>query len=265
MKTFEITQQAFLEYSNKISKSEEFDMSKFVNKRPDSVLENGIGHVFVTGCLLSNSSPIDREMGNTDYNQIVNDVEILIENGALGIILHLNSGGGESLGSLECASYIQNLEIPSIALVDSAICCSACYKIASACSYIVASPSSIVGNIGSIMVIADTSIMNKSVGLSYNAFYNQGAVLKSIGHSDTLSNVQKSFLQESINESGKQFQDFVLSNRKIDTICFQAGWYCGEKALALGLIDYIGDEQFAENMLQVLTGSVIEDESLPEK
>jgi ClpP class serine protease len=58
-------------------------------------------------------------------------------------------------------------------------------------------------------------------------------------------------LQDSIDEAGTAFKNHVLSNREgIDPEVFKAGWYKGERALELGLIDKVGTIEDAKEILR---------------
>ncbi len=250
---YEITQEAFQTLQkNLIHAREGLDLSEFCNQRKDAELINGIGNVFIRGALLTDSTPIDRKMGNTDYADISKEIQNLIDQGARSILLHVNSGGGTVQGAIETAEFIQNLAVPVVSYIDGCAC-SAAYKLVSGSTYIVSRKSSNVGNIGSIVVKQDLSVMNQAMGISYVAFVNDGAIYKSTGHLDKLTEDQSAFLQDTINEAGISFKDHVLSNRPgIDPEVFKAGWYSGQRAVDLGLLDMIGSEKDAESICESL-------------
>jgi ClpP class serine protease len=263
MKLFQITEQSIKEYRKDKDKAENgMDLSFFVNTRREAYLENNIGHVYVCGVLLSNATEIDKALGNTDYKNIMEDIEDLLEDGAKAILLHINSGGGSVMGCIEVAEYISNLPVPVVVHVDSSICMSAAYKLAAGASWIMATKSSEVGNIGTIMVFTDTSRMSQAMGIEYIAFVNDGAVYKSIGHTDTLSEEQVIYLQNQINIAGEEFQAHVLTNREVSPEVFKASWYHGQYAIEAGLVDEIGDEELAEQRCLDLINALDEDISM---
>lgn len=264
-KLFQITQLQLSEYLTRKSTlegckpkkkaggddEEPCGMEYLFNQREEASLENGIGHVYVYGTLLFDPSPCELEMGNTGYDDIEDDIEEMLELGAKGIVLHINSGGGEVMGNTEVAEYIQNLQVPVVASV-AGFSCSAAYKIMAGCSYIVATKSSVVGNIGTIMVFLDTSTYDKAMGLKYIPFVNDGAIYKSIGHTDTLTQEQIAYLQNDINRCGANFQQFVLSNRNVSPEVFTSAWYSDVESIAVGLVDEIGNEELATQRCQEL-------------
>lgn len=253
---YEITREALAQYKENKNKSKEgLDLSDFVNARKPARVENGVGWVHVYGCLLRDSTPIDRALGNTDYADIAEDLETVIEQGAKSIVLVCDSGGGTVAGAIECARAIQSCSVPVVAFI-SGTGASAAYKLASSSTYIIASESAAVGNIGSILIYCDETAYHKAIGITPEAFVNDGATLKSTGHLDGFTEEQKAFLQESINESGAAFQSYVLENRPaIDRETFKAGWYNGQRAVDLGLIDEIGSEERAAQVAAQLAAT----------
>jgi protease-4 len=246
MTLFEISHEAFAAYhANRTKAKEGFDLSEFVNQRQPARVENGIGHVSVYGTLLRDAAPIDKKLGNTDYADVAADLRSVIDQGAKAVVLHVDSGGGTVAGAIEAAEAVENLAVPVVAYLEG-LACSAAYKVASGATYIVSTKSAEVGNIGAIMVWADTSAFLAGMGVSLDSFTNDGATLKSTGHLASLTEDQKAFLQESINQAGETFQNHVLANRPgISPECFKAGWYSGSRAVELGLVDEIGTEQAA--------------------
>jgi ClpP class serine protease len=266
MKLFQITEDAFKQYQKDKDKTENgIDLSLFVNKREEAELENGIGHVYISGVLLSNATPMDKALGNTDYKDIIEDIEDMLEAGASAILLHINSGGGSVMGCVEVAKYISELQVPVVVHVDSGICMSAAYKLAAGASWIMSTPSSEIGNIGTIMVFTDTSRLSQAMGVEYIAFVNDGAVYKSIGHTDSLTEEQAQYLQTQINLAGEEFQDHVLSNRAVSPDVFTAAWYHNQYAVDAGLVDEIGDEELAEQRCLELVAALAEDIAIEEE
>lgn len=247
MKLLNITREQFSKTSSILEQAKNcLDLSAFVNQRPEAKLENNIGHCWVSGMLINHATPIEKQLGSTDYKDIIDDLEDLVEDGAQAIVLHVNSGGGTCNGAQEAAYAIQNCPVPVVAHIDG-YGCSAAYKLACGATWIIASPSAECGNIGTILVIADTSVLYKSMGISFDCFTGEENTLKSTGHLPSLTDEQKSFLQERIDEASENFKAHVLVNRPdINPEVFKSGWYSGMTALNLGLVDELGSEELAE-------------------
>lgn len=251
--------KAFAENKNQVKQG--IDLSMFINKRKESRLENGIGIVHVFGSLISDSTPIDKELGCTDYDDIVKDCDKLLEQGAKGIVFEFNSGGGEVSGCVETAEYIENLPVPTVAFIKQA--CSAAYKLATSCNWLVATKSAYVANIGTILVMMDTSKLMESMGVEFICFTNEGATLKSTGHLPSLTEEQTAFLQDEINLMGENFKNHVLKHRpNISEEVWKAGWYWGDKALSMNIVDELGGYDLALTRLNELIELIPLDSSI---
>lgn len=251
MTLFEITTEGAATMRARLQQAKEgLNLSYFVNKRPAFSMDaDGITHVWVYGPLLQDAAPVERDLRATDYADLA--AEIGTE-GARGILLHIDSPGGTVAGCIEVAQLIEAAPVPVVAYVHGTAC-SAAYKLACGADYIVSSPSAISGNCGTILVYADTSALMEGMGVALHAITNDGATLKSTGHLDSITEEQRQFLQEGINEAGKAFQDHVAANRPgIDPEVWRGGWYSGQKAIDLGLVDELGSVATAAARLHEL-------------
>lgn len=220
---------------------EAFDLADFYPMRSGASMDkHGIGHVEIKGALLNKAPGIYEKLGLvTTYQTIQNESAALVASGARAILFHVDSPGGTVAGCAECAETIAAIPIPTGAHADG-LACSAAYKLASSCDSIVATASSEVGNIGTILSWQDCSAFWKDRGIEFKALVNEGADLKSTFHLEPDA-AQIAFLQDSINEAGAEFRQWVESHRTgISAEVFRAGWYHGKKAQSLGLIDAIG-------------------------
>jgi ClpP class serine protease len=86
----------------------------------------------------------------------------------------------------------------------------------------------------------DKSKLWEVEGLKYDAITNQGGDLKGAGAGPSLTTAQRTYLQETVDYVGKQFQSFVNSNRKVDPVVFRAATYFGRQAREVGLVDQVG-------------------------
>lgn len=208
------------------------------NQRSKPMVQQGIGYVDVYGMLLHDATELDKMTGNTDYDDIIDDVEQVLSEGAEVVVFVFNSPGGEVMGSVEAARYIKNLQVPTVAYCQGTMC-SAAYKLASACTYVCSTVTGCVGNIGSISVYLDKSRVYDAMGLRYISFVNERAKYKNIGHGDTsLTPEQEQYLQDQINRTGEQFINIVKENRpNVSDDVFTAAWYDGEGSVTVGLSD----------------------------
>lgn len=227
-------------------------------RKPAYVDQMGVAHIEVRGALLKECRPIMERVGlSVRYSTIETETSAAIRAGAKAIMYHINSPGGTVSGNVECAEMVRDCPVPTLAFCDG-LACSAAYKIASGCDGIAATKSAIVGNIGTIMSWADCSQFWQKWGVNFKAIVSESADLKSTFHLEP-DETQLAFLQESVNEAGKLFKNHVIAGRAkvgvtLDEEVWRAGWYSGEKAMELGLIDAISS---CDEACQHLVKSII--------
>lgn len=236
------------------SKREEGYYENFFNMRQPAVMDaDKVAHIQVVGALMSQCPPIYEKLGlATRYSTIISEMNAAVSQGAVGILFHINSPGGTVTGNVEACQEVMNLPVPTASHCVG-LACSAAYKFASGTGAIVASPSAEVGNIGTILAWDDCTEFWKEMGIEFKAITSEGASLKSTFHLEPNAE-QLAFLQESVNQAGESFRDHVTAGRtkagaELDPEIWKAGWYSGQKAGALGLIDDIGDENEAKQLL----------------
>jgi len=229
-------------------------MEDFFELRPETVMDaDGIAHIYIYAALVDSCPPIYEKLGlATCYCTIEEEIEESIEIGAKAILFHINSPGGTVSGNVEIASMIADLELPTAAHCYG-LACSAAYKLAAGCDVIIATESAQVGNIGTILSWADCTEFWRQNGVEFKAMTNAGADLKSTFHLEPDS-TQLAFLQQSIDEAGQQFREHVTAGRTaagatLDDEVWRAGWYSGQRAGSLGLIDGIGTAEDARQYL----------------
>ena len=213
------------------------NLSDLVNARPAAELdEDGTGHVWVQDTLGDKMPALWGMVGNTDYRQLREEVGTLASAGATNLVLHIDSPGGMVAGLEEAGAAIINAGLDTTAIVDG-MACSAAYYLACCADRIIASPSSDVGNIGAVMAWEDDTAFWKSEGVEFNVLTNEGADLKGTFRESPMTSAQREFLQTELNRIGAEFRHHVDGNREVDPEVFRAGWYSGQRALDLGLID----------------------------
>ena len=226
----------------------------FYELRPPATMDgDGIAHVWIHSALVDSCPGIYEKLGIcTRYSTIIAEVNACIEQGAKGILFHVDSPGGTVAGNIEASKLIASLPVPTAAHCHG-LACSAAYKLSAGCDYIVANESATVGNIGTILSWMDCSEFWEANGIKFKALVSEGADLKSTFHLEP-DETQIAFLQEGINEAGETFREHVKAGREaagatLDPEIWRAGWYSGEKAGALGLIDDIGTAEDARQYL----------------
>ena len=247
-----------LEAAERIPMSDKDDGDKWLAqwydlRRPMWIDSDQVAHVEIRGALLPKCPSIYERIGiATRYKTIMEESKSAISSGAKAILFHIDSPGGAVSGNREAAEFIAELPVPTASHCVG-MACSAAYKLAAGTGEIHASPSAQVGNIGTILSWADCTEFWKENGIEFKALTNAGADLKSTFHLEP-NETQIEFLQSQIDEMGEQFRDHVIAGRakagaKLDPEVFRAGWYFGETALRLGLIDGIGTAEDAQRSI----------------
>ena len=241
-----------------MDKLDEMTLEDFFELRPNSSLSgDGIGIVYVHQALVDTSPPIHEKLGFvTTYATLSEEINFLESEGMKGLLIIHDSPGGTVAGCREAAEQISALDVPVVSYA-SGLMCSASYKLAAGSNQIVASPSATVGNIGSIISWANLEQFWASMGVKYEALISEGADLKSTFHTEP-NDEQRAFRQEGINQAGEEFRSHVSQGRanagaELSDEVFRAGWYSGEKAVELGLVDWLGSKGDA---LEILRGMI---------
>lgn len=230
------------------ARSEDLDgfFADFVRRRPTLQFNvaSRTADISVFGVVGPYLSNIEKACGNTGYEEIVSEIEEAKNLGAERINFHFDSPGGYCTGCDEAAQAIAAIKdetsIFTVAHTDT-IMCSAAYYLAAGCSAIVGTRSATIGNIGVILPWVDSSKLWEIEGYDFQPITSEGADLKSTMHGPSITENQRAFLQEDVNKMGEMFRDHVLTHRpQIDFEVFRAGWYGGDKALELGLVDMVG-------------------------
>lgn len=164
-----------------------------------------VDYALISGTLLPRTFGMKAICGLFPTNHLVN---VLEESEGDTLILHLDSGGGSVTGIPEASKAIRSAvdagkEI--IAFTDT-MCCSAAYYLASACSIVVASPSSTIGNIGVY------ATLSKSSGKETKII--KAGEHKAFGHPDLeVTDEEINWIQNNVNSIYDTFCNDVASYR----------------------------------------------------
>lgn len=212
----------------------------------------GIAHICIEGTLAKGISPIEVCCGAWDYEWIAEDLENAIEANVRGIMLEINSPGGNCTGCSEVVDLIQALKVPIVAYSDDTAC-SAAYNIAVSCDKVYGSIGSTWGSIGTIIPWLDQSAAYAEQGLSWEPITS--GPLKGAGMGPSLTPAQRASLQQMVDDSFAQFRDNVLRNRRVADEFMTGAAYLAPRAKAANLIDGIGTEELAYAELLRMVGA----------
>jgi len=186
------------------------------------------------------------------------------------IVLRVNSPGGAVVPSQEIYDKILQLKKSKKVIVSmGSVAASGGYYVACAADRIIANPGTITGSIGVIIQFSQIEDLLKKIGL-------KTTVVKAGRYKDVGSPVrdmtpdEKSLIQDVIDDIHNQFIEVVLSNRnipreKIKNIA-DARIFTGRQALKIGLVDDLGNMEYAIDVASDLAGIEGEAEVIyPEK
>ena len=165
------------------------------------------------------------------------------------IVLRINSPGGGVGPSQEIYSEVRKLKGKKVVVASmGALAASGGYYIACAADRIYANPGTITGSIGVIMQFVNVKELIEKIGI-------KGFVVKSGGFKDTGSPVremkpeERELLQGVIDNVHSQFVAAVAEGRRLDPEAVRrladGRIFSGEQAMALGLVDVIGNQEDA--------------------
>lgn len=225
------------------------DFSDFVNAREDlSIDSNGIATISVAGVIGYKLAAIEKACGATDTGDVSDEIDQALAQGAKGILFCFDTPGGSVTGTPELAAKIGNIPVPTAAYIDS-LCASAGYYLAVGCDVIVARPSADVGSLGVIIPMVDKSKLWDMAGVAPANIISTGSDLKGIGYGPSLSDAQRAYLQDEVDQSLADWKAHNAKFRTIDPSAMRGQTLSGSRALATNLIDRIGERAAAYNYL----------------
>lgn len=208
------------------------------------VTPDGLAIVPVFGPLINHASLMDRMCGACSYQQIQNDLATALSTpGLKRIVMKIGSPGGMCNGLKETVNRIfqvRSAGIPIKAVSDTGIA-SAAYGLAAACDSIEITETAMVGHVGTLCAVLDSSKAYEIEGLLVEIF--KSGDYKGAGMEGTsLSAKQKAEFQKHADYFGEQFREIVRSTRIIDETLLQGQQFIGMDAIANGFADKIIDD-----------------------
>jgi signal peptide peptidase SppA len=203
----------------------------------------GTAIIPVVGELVHRGSGMDAASGLCSY-QALDDMlcDAFADSDVTGILLDIDSPGGEASGVLELSAKIAAMAAckrkPIKAMVNSRAC-SAAYAIASGCNSISLSSTGIAGSIGVVLYHADVSKALASSGVSVTYIY---AGARKIDGVETMPLTDEALArcQTQVNMLYGAFCQQMAINRGLsveDVRSTEAGTFMGAEAVAAGLAD----------------------------
>jgi signal peptide peptidase SppA len=212
----------------------------------------GIAVVAVQGSLVRRSMAMDAQSGMTSYGEIASMLdEAARDPGVAGILLDIDSPGGEAGGVFELSRKIRDINaLKPVWAVASDAAYSAAYAIASAASRVFVTETGGVGSIGVIAMHVDQSARDAKEGYRFTAI-SAGELKNDLSPHEPINKAAATRLQAEVDRLYGLFVDHVAAMRGLaaKTVrATQAGLFFGPDAVRCGLADALAspDQVVAE-------------------
>jgi signal peptide peptidase SppA len=209
-------------------------------------IAGGVAMIPIVGVLQPKANAVSRYYGGTATSQVEADFRrALSDSQVRAIVLLIDSPGGSAMGNEEVARTIYEARgtKPVTAFVRG-MAASAAYYLASAADKIIASPSSLVGSIGTILLHTDAAKFYADWGIKVTPI-TQGKHKADGNQFEPLSDQSRATLQEFVDAHGDMFVNAVARHRSVTPkeVREQFGQgkvFLADEALRRGMIDAIG-------------------------
>lgn len=200
-----------------------------------SLPENTVAEISVTGLIYEADSYIET-------------LEKLAKNDKVkGIIIRVNSPGGVITPTKEIFDYIQTINKPVYASMES-VAASGGYYVSAAADRIFAMPTTITGSIGVIMQLSNYEKLMNTIGIKNYSL--KSGQFKDIGSPDReMTDAERELLMLNVMDMYEQFVEDIQKRRNMDTkvLLEQADGriFTGRRAFELGFVDNLGSRRDA--------------------
>jgi signal peptide peptidase SppA len=219
------------------------------------VRDDGVAIIPIEGVLARKPDPYEMLFyGIEDSNSILEMVDTAASDKAIkGVLFDVDSPGGFVTGGPEVADAIRLMgqSKPTVAFTGGTMA-SLAYYIGSQAGTVVASRSAQVGSIGVYTTNVDYSRMLENAGIKVEVIKNKEADYKAAGVMGTpLTDAQRSNIQARIQSTFEDFKGAVKGARpQAQDYAMKGQVFSGKDAKAAGLVDAIGDFNYALSLLK---------------
>jgi signal peptide peptidase SppA len=206
---------------------------------------DGVAVITITGSLINRGAWVGASSGETSYEGIQHQVAMAARDPrAKAILLDIESPGGEAVGAFEAAAAIRAVaaQKPTTAIANG-MTASAAYALASGAQRIVATPTSLVGSIGVVMLHADYSRFLDKKGVTPSLIFAGAHKIDGNPFEPLTAGVRED-LQREVNQYYDLFVETVAAGRRLMSPASirqtEARTYIGRDAVDARLADDIG-------------------------
>ena len=210
---------------------------------------SGIAVIPIHGTLVKRVLGMEAASGLTSYGGIAQEIDAALADPLVqGILLDIDSPGGEASGSFELARQIRHAatQKPVWAVANDAAY-SAAYALAASAQRLIVTETGGVGSIGVIALHIDQSAKDAQEGYRYTAV-TAGTHKNDFSPHHPLSDAAKAELQTEVDRLYGLFVEHVAAMRSLDADAVratEAGLYFGANAITAGLADAVSSFETA--------------------
>lgn len=226
-------------------------------RKPYFVTEDKIAVISILGPLVKRQSGEFSSGGPTTYGKIENEfMDAATDPSIRGILLVVDSPGGESVGAFELSDliYSQRGEKPIYAVADGDAF-SAAYALASAAERLYVTKSGGVGSVGVYLLHVDQSAFNAKLGVKPTYIFAGATKVQGNPH-EPLSDDARDTFQSEVDRIYEMFSNTVARNRGMSISAVkgtEANLFFGENGVSVGFADQVGTLADAMTDLRVRT------------
>lgn len=214
------------------------------NDDDSMTVRDGVATIALSGPLFRYANIFTQISGATAYAMLATDLQQALDTPQIkSIILEIDSPGGEVNGAAELADmiYAARGQKPIVAYI-SGDGCSAAYWLASAADEIVIAQTAIVGCIGTVASLVDTTAADEMMGVRRIEIVSSQTPKK---RPPVMSGEAQAQVQTLVDDLSQVFIEAVARNRGVgvDVVLSdfgEGGVFVGEAAIAPGLADRLG-------------------------
>ena len=218
------------------------DMAVY-QRPPAAAAPEGIAVIPIHGSLVKRSLGMEAASGLTSYGEIAAMLDsALADPQVSGILLDIDSPGGEASGSFELARRVREAAaVKPVWAVANDAAYSAAYAIAASAQRLFVTETGGIGSIGVIALHVDQSVKDAKDGYRFTAV-SAGSHKNDYSPHEPLSDSAKTELQGEVDRLYAIFTEHVAAMRGLDLEAVratEAGLYFGANAVNQGLADGI--------------------------
>lgn len=173
-----------------------------------------------------------------------------------GVVLDIDSGGGQVSGTPEFYDYIKNFGKPVVAYTDG-LMCSAAYYIGSAANHIIANKrADHIGSIGTMIHFIDLTGYYEKEGAKVITEYATKSTEKNRAFEELIAGKPEKYIKQELDPITEDFiNDIKAVRADVNEAVFTGATYSPKQAIKMGLVDELGTLQTAIAKVLELAGT----------